>query len=70
MSNKYYDVRVLMHRAFIVFLTVFLISDVAAKMLHSTGHAAVCRHPRVERSLRWQHGRTLRSGSRVAGKPF
>ena len=28
MSNKYYDVRVLMHRAFIVFLTVFLISDV------------------------------------------
>ena len=28
MSKKYYDVQVLMHRAFIVFLTVFLISDV------------------------------------------
>ena len=28
MSRKYYDVRFFMHRAFVVFLTVFLISDV------------------------------------------
>ncbi len=30
MSKKYHDVRVLMHRAFAVFLTVFLISDVGS----------------------------------------